>query len=149
MKTTLFRWTSLLLFFAIFSFSTSTLQANNVKKWLQTLEDRVKTNAIDMTLFSVIAYVVNDYMLQNPELSFWESVCFVPGSLLFGHVVEAVYKKIYQFYARKSFRQSLGSTSIGSIEIDGQRLMRRIITLVPLALAFYVRGELADDFVDW
>ncbi len=102
--------------------------------------ERRQANLIDAALFTLVTQAVNDYFLQNQKLSLLASACWGVGAWLTGEVAEMIYKKIYQKIAGQPLRNALGKIEIFGIEFDNQRLLRRIISLIPLCVGLYFSG---------
>ncbi len=104
--------------------------------------DHVKTNVLDAAVFTVVATVINDYVVQNQQLSVPESLMYGVGGWLCGELLETIYKTVYKEITDKNLRDVLGSTKICSdIEMDNHHALRRVITLIPLYVALYLHGN--------
>ena len=111
------------------------------------IREHLQTNAIDVVVFTAAAKIVNDCLLQHSELSLEASICYGAGSWLCGEIAETVCKKIYKILIKQNLRAALGASSVFGVEIDHQRLMRRLVTLIPLFVQLYQQKYLVD-FID-
>lgn len=127
-------------FILFLGFGTQNIEAMqvNIDQKKNVFSERRQTNMFDAMLFTISAQVINDYILQNPEkLSLAESACFGVGSWLVGELAETIYKEVYKVIKKENLRDAFGKTNFCGLEIDNQRLLRRIFTLIPLSLSLY------------
>ncbi|MFA6527872.1 MAG: hypothetical protein WCT20_05615 [Candidatus Babeliales bacterium] len=101
---------------------------------------RLKTNVIDAAIFTIAAKVINDYALKGGELSLQGSLGYGIGAWLLGELTEMVYKEVYKHFSEQSLRQELGESDFFSVQIDHQRLLRRLITGALLVLMLSLKS---------
>jgi hypothetical protein len=129
-----------IIFILFLGFGTQNIQAMqfNIEHKKNVFSERRQTNMFDAMLSTISAQVINDYIMQNPEkLSLVESACFGIGSWLVAELAETIYKEVYKVIKKENLRDAFGKTEILGLEIDNQRLLRRILTLIPLSLSLY------------
>jgi hypothetical protein len=122
-----------LVFIAILGSSTAKAMINN-----EVVQERRQANAIDLVAFTIASKVINDNIFQFPSLSLAKSCIYGASAWLCGEFLEMIYKKVYKLLTHSSLREALGNFSLCGITLDNQRLLRRVITLIPLCLELYL-----------
>ena len=139
MKNILQKWLRFIFLFMGLVISFSKVQANLSN---DILGKHTQENIKDAVIFTIASKVVNDFFLQNPEqLSLLKSAGYGTRIWVCGEIFETIYKRIFKIIAHKSLRNAIGKIDIFGIEIDNQRLLRRVITLVGICIILKLKKK--------
>lgn len=150
----IFCYSNIMLFDNTASAAVSDEKSDSVElkdRYLKTFINQRLTNAFDVVIFSISAKVISDYLDKYNACSLPPKGCLFAGTCawMIGELAEIIYKKSYEHITHKNLRKTLGKSEIYGIEIDHQRLLRRIISLIILFIPLYFIEKGFENYADW